>query len=204
MNSTPAAIPLRYVPFDKHHSKMKIIISILFGLSIFLLSFQKQDNIGKAIFDNNCKSCHLPNKATEIAPSFQNIRKDYGLKWTLDFIKDSRKLRDKGDVNALYSYYIFKKVKHTSFPVLESKFVIKVLDYVDKFPVDTLQNKHRLVSYQEKKRFVQQQLLIDTVTESKSGIYLDTLIYETEDTLKHDIENKRKSTRRYNPKKIKD
>lgn len=146
---------------------MKTFVTHAAGLSLFLLSFQRQYNGGKVIFENNCKSCHLPNKATKIAPSFQNIRKDYGLKWTLDFIKDSRKLRDQGDIKTLYSYYLFEKIKHTSFPVLESKYVIQVLDYVDSFPVDTLQYKHRLVSYQKKKQFVQQQLLIDTIMDNK-------------------------------------
>jgi len=183
---------------------MKTLIILLFGLSVFLLSFQKQDNVGKVIFENNCKSCHLPNMATKIAPSFQNIRKDYGLKWTLNFIKDSRKLRDQGDIKALYSYYLFKKIKHTSFPVLESKYVVKVLDYVDSFSVDTLQYKHRLVSYPEKKKFVQQQLLIDTVADSKGSIYMDTLVYTTDDTIKFDNKNNRQSTRRYNLKKKQD
>ena len=84
---------------------MKYLIVVIIGLSILLISFQKKDNGGKAIFENNCQSCHLPNKTTTIAPSFQNIRKEYGLKWTLAFIKDSRLLKKGKDIQALYSYY---------------------------------------------------------------------------------------------------
>jgi hypothetical protein len=169
--------------------------------SIIILSFQKEDNVGKAIFENKCKSCHLPNKATQIAPSFQDIRKDYGLKWTLAFIKDSRKLREQGDIKTLYAYYLFDKIKHTNFPALEPKYVIKILDYVDSFPTDTLAFKHRHVSYSDKKRFVELHKAKDTIAERQDIINLDTLVQTTEDTLNSNTQGVRQSSRRGNPKK---
>jgi len=166
-----------------------------------MLSFQKQDNIGKAIFENNCKSCHLPNKATEIAPSFQDIRKDYGLKWTLSFLKDSRKLMDKKDIKALYSYYLFQRVEHIRFPVLEPKYVIKVLDYVDGFKIDTSQFKHRLTSSLLKKRFVEYQLINDTLLKNSNIANIDTTNFIVNDSLKSEIGTRKK---RYIPKKKED
>lgn len=177
-----------------------MLIIFLSLLSIQLFSFQKQNKTGKVIFENNCKSCHSPKKLTEIAPSFQNICKDYGLKWTLGFIKDSRKLRDQGDINALYNYSFFNKTKHISFPALPSKYVIKVLDYVHSFPVDTMQYNHRKLSHSEKNKFAQQQLLIDSVMLKNSSIQMDRRSISTYDTLKLKIKNSRQHTRRYNPK----
>jgi len=55
----------------------------------------------------------------------------------IEFSQDSRKLMDKKDIKALYSYYLFQRVEHIRFPVLEPKYVIKVLDYVDGFKIDT-------------------------------------------------------------------
>ena len=180
---------------------MKTIIIILFGLAIFSLSFERQDNVGKAIFENNCKSCHLPNKTTDIAPSFQNIRKDYGLQWTLAFIKNSRQLKNEKDIRTLYSYYLFGSHEHIMFPVLEAKYVIKILDYVDKFPVDTSQFRHRLVSYSEKKKYVYEHLTKDTVR--KQINFVDTATSNNSedgiDTTQINLE--RKSYRRTNPKR---
>lgn len=175
---------------------MKIILVILFGLPIVLLSFSEQENVGKLVFEANCQSCHIPNKSTITAPSFQNIRNDYGLKWTLNFIKDSRKLMERKDINALYSYYLFGKSKHIIYPALESSAIIKILDYVDSFPVDTAQYKHRLVSYQEKKKFVQYQLRVDTVPESNQNVFYETIDYDADDTVKVNTNKKRTSTRR--------
>ena len=179
---------------------MKYIIIIIIGLSIFSLSFKKQDNIGKALFENSCKSCHLPNKATAIAPSFQNIRKDYGLQWTLAFIKDSRSLKNKKDICALYSYYLFGNHKHTMFPALKAKYVVKILDYVDKFPADTSQYKHRFVSYSQKQKYVYEHLAKDTIREQIN--WVDTTFSEgnknNTDTFQNNF--KRKSYRRTNPK----
>ena len=74
----------------------------------------------------------------------------------------------KKDVQTLYSYYLFDKHQHVSFPFLKAKYVIKVLDYVDRFLVDPSQFRHRYVSYSEKKRFVIRQLRVDTIKEKNS------------------------------------
>lgn len=170
---------------------MIIILLILFRLPIVLLSFSEKENVGKLLFEANCQSCHFPNKLTITAPSFQNIRNDYGLKWTLNFLKDSRKLMDQKDINTLYIYYLFGKRKHIIYPALESSAIIKILDYVDSFPLDAAQYKHRSVSYQEKKKFVQYQLRIDIVPESKQNVFYETIDYDAVDTVKVNTNKKK-------------
>lgn len=180
---------------------MKYIIITFFGLAIFLPSVEKQDNVGKAIFENSCKSCHLPDKATEIAPSFQNIRKDYGLQWTLAFIKDSRGLKNKKDIRTLYSYYLFGSHEHLLFSGLESNFVVKILDYVDKFPVDTFQFRHRFVSNSEKQKYVYEQLAKYTVRPKIKSVETAIMTENNDMFDTAQIESKRKGYRKTNPKR---
>lgn len=124
-------------------------------LSIILLAFQsKKQDIGKLLFQNSCASCHLPNKTTKNGPSFQKIRNDYGLDWTIRFLRNPMKMVDSGDINATYSYYLFNEIRHSGFGGLEKTYIISVLDYVDRLPLDSSQIKHRFVSKEEKLKFI--------------------------------------------------
>jgi cytochrome c len=144
---------------------MKHTFSCLTGFWLIasLNSFQQIDESGKLVFNQNCASCHLPNRQTEIAPSFQNIRKDYGLEWTVAFLRDQNKLLKNKDTRALYSYYIFHKTPHIRFPVLQKEYIVKVLDYVDSYPTDTSQYRHRLVRKTDKLVFIKKHISVDTV-----------------------------------------
>lgn len=166
-----------------------------------LYSFSSQDKVGKALFDHNCAGCHLPNKLKEFspsqfAPSFQNIRKDYGLKWTVSFLQNNYKMLEKKDVRTLYSFYSFGKLKHISWPQLEQKYIVAILNYVDSYPADPTQYKHRLVSEAEKTSYVREQLLKDTIKEPV--VLIDTSAY-VEDTTT--VELSRVGRRRAPPQK---
>jgi mono/diheme cytochrome c family protein len=87
---------------------MKVVLFIVLGLTALFFSLRPQDKVGKALFDQNCKSCHLPNKTVKLsetvsALSFQNIRKDYGVNWTVSFIQNNYKMHNKKDIRTLYS-----------------------------------------------------------------------------------------------------
>lgn len=131
------------------------IVLTICTLSIILLAFQsnKQD-LGKILFNQSCASCHLPDKTISTGPSFQKIRSDYGLKWTIRFLRNPMKMVDSGDINATYSYYLFNQIRHNSFPALEEKYIISVLDYVDRLSLDSSQINHRFVSKEEKLKFI--------------------------------------------------
>ena len=176
---------------------MKVILLIAILITAFLFSFNTQDREGKILFERNCGGCHYPNKAKEfaslqIAPSFQNIRKDYGLKWTVSFIQTNYKMLAKKDTRTLYSYYLFGKMKHVSFPAFEEKYIVKILDYVDGFPDAPSQYKHRLVSVPEKLKYVNEQVLKDTV-EPMMTVTADTSNYNQIDTANDGRRSRRRS-----------
>jgi hypothetical protein len=114
----------------------------------------QNDRIGEILYKQNCASCHIGNKTTQFGPSIQNIRKDYGVEWAVTFVKNTDKLIEKRDLNALYSIAVFYPVKHTRFPVLERSALIKIFDYVDKFKYDSTQTRHRRVAPELKQKYV--------------------------------------------------
>jgi hypothetical protein len=114
----------------------------------------QKDRVGGILYKQNCASCHIGNKTTQFGPSIQNIRKDYGVEWAVTFVKNTDKLIEKRDLNALYSIAVFYPVKHTRFPVLERSALIKIFDYVDKFKYDSTQTRHRRVAPEFKQKYV--------------------------------------------------
>jgi hypothetical protein len=128
---------------------IKFIISILI---LMLLSFKQPVETGKELFEKNCASCH---KATVyfVAPPFQKIRDDYGVKWTIDFVKDAMKLIEKRDMKALFGHYKFQ-LSQPSFNNLTNREIIKILDYVDSFPFDSTQYQYRKVSEIERRKYI--------------------------------------------------
>lgn len=133
---------------------LTFILTLTSIVVMFSAFRQDKKKIGQALFKQSCASCHLENKKTDIAPPFQSIRKHYGLKWTIAYLRDAEKLRAKGDINAEYNYYKYDKYNHLRFPVLEDKYIIMILDYVDSFKVDTTLYKDRTLTIDQKREFI--------------------------------------------------
>ena len=94
------------------------------------------------------------NKTTRFGPSIQHVTKDYGSKWAITFLKNTRELVSKDDINALYSIALFYPVKHTQFPGIDDDFAEAIFEYIDSFKYDSSQTNHRRVSFEIKRRFV--------------------------------------------------
>jgi hypothetical protein len=132
---------------------MKKLPIILFGFFIALSYSFRQEKSGEILFKENCAPCHAPNKPL-VGPPFQKIRSDYGLDWTVEFVQHSTSMIKAKDTKALYIYYLYKKMPHNTFPNLIRKDVIKILDYVDTFPYDSVQYQHRKDPSKMKQKFV--------------------------------------------------
>src|SRR5438309_12049644 len=98
----------------------------LLALPCSLLAFVPQQDRGKEGFQNLCASCHLPNKATAVAPSFQDIRRDYGTSWAIAFVHDGNRLRQQGDVRALYGHYRYGRKYCVYFPLLPRTDIVAI------------------------------------------------------------------------------
>lgn len=136
---------------------MRNINIILFLLLIITccFAFKQQDGIGKKLFEENCASCHEMNKSG-FAPSFKNIRQDYSLKWVVSFLRNSNDLIKSRDSRALCVYYRYEKIPHIRFPVLEEKYISKILEYVDKTATDTSQYVYQKMSEAGRQKFIKQ------------------------------------------------
>jgi hypothetical protein len=125
-------------------------------LSISLLGifcFAKQDKSGKTLFNQNCGSCHRPNN-TLIGPPFQRIREDYGLQWTVKFVRDNQLLLRQKDIKAQYIYLLYNKALQPKFSNLTSNDIVKILDYVDTFPYDSTYYSHRKVPDLDREKYI--------------------------------------------------
>lgn len=128
---------------------MRHLTTILPLIILGLLSFDKQNKTGKQLFEKHCSTCHRPNRAL-IGPPFQNIRNDYGLDWTLKWVKDNQALIKQKDPKAVYIYYAYNMILQPTFHELSNAEIKKILDYVDTFAIDTSQYGHRKLSDMEK------------------------------------------------------
>lgn len=138
----------------RFHNRDYFSIGILLILSLILWNTKQKDRTVEILYKEKCANCHIINKTTQLGPSIQNIRKDYGVEWAVTFVKNTDELITKRDLNALYSVAVFYPVKHTRFPVLEKAVIIKLFDYVDSFKYDSTQTKHRRVQSAVKQRYV--------------------------------------------------
>jgi hypothetical protein len=132
---------------------MRQPLLLLSILTFALLSFVRQDNNGKVLFEQNCSSCYSPNKIL-VAPPFQRIRKDYGLNWTVNFVNNYDSMLRARDSKALYIYHSYNELLQTRFDNLNKDDIIKILDYVDTFPFDSLKYSHRKVSESERQKYI--------------------------------------------------
>lgn len=62
---------------------------------------------------------------------------------------------EKRDIKALYTFYLYNQQRKPNFNLSKAQ-VQKILDYVDAYPVDKAQLKHRQLKDNEKLKFVLQ------------------------------------------------
>jgi cytochrome c551/c552 len=148
----------------RHYAKLRTLSAILMRpittiipfIIIGLLSFDRQNKTGKQLFEKHCSPCHGPNIALT-GPPFQNIRNDYGLDWTLKWVKDNQALIKQKDPKAVYIYYAYNMALQPAFHNLSNADIIKILDYVDTFAIDSSQYSHRKLSDMEKQKIIEEE-----------------------------------------------
>ena len=138
----------------RFNKRYLFVAGVLIILALASWDTKQKDRTGEILYKQNCANCHIGNKTTQLGPSIQKIRKDYGVEWAIRFVKKTDELITKRDLNALYSVAVFYPVKHTRFPVLQRSALIKIFDYVDSFKYDSTQTKHRRVSTTVKQKYV--------------------------------------------------
>jgi len=102
---------------------------------------------GKELFIYNCSPCHGENKYV-ITRSFQKIRDFYELDWLIGFIQNNDSLKKLNDVRIPN---IFRQ-SATAMPVyrnMSADDIISILDYVDSFPIDSVEYNRRKLNLSE-------------------------------------------------------
>ena len=100
---------------------------------------EKQSDIavnenGRMLFEQNCRSCHLPTKSFT-APPFQMIRKYMGNDWVYKIVKNNGEYYGK-DARITMLIDKGKGKAMTAFPNLSNADIDAICNYVDSFPFD--------------------------------------------------------------------
>src|SRR5687768_1834268 len=97
---------------------MKTLKKVLFAattLAFFGTSgAQAQQVDGKAIFEANCKACHSVTEDV-VGPALKDVDKRRDIKWIKGFVKNSQKMVQAGDKDAVALFEKFNKVPMPSF-----------------------------------------------------------------------------------------
>ena len=111
---------------------------------------------GKQLFMTHCHICH--NISTKkIGPPFQRIREDYGVSWTLDFIRNSERLiYEEKETRARYVFSLYAQSMMSTFPNLTDQEILAILDYVDSHKFNASMHKHRKAKIEEMREFVEE------------------------------------------------
>lgn len=110
---------------------------------------------GSQLFVTHCSPCHsIETKKT--GPPFQRIRDDYGLSWTLKFVRNSERLiYEEKDTRAQYVFSMYNQSMMSSFPNLSDQEIIAILDYVDSHEFNSIMYNHRTAKIEEMKVYVE-------------------------------------------------
>ncbi len=111
------------------------ILVILFTFSLSSLFAQDQAAVeaGKALFKNNCASCHNKNMKDKLTgPALGGIQERWGDDAALyEWIRNSQGLISKGHPRAVQLFNEWNKVVMTSFPNLKDEDIANIIAYIN-------------------------------------------------------------------------
>jgi cytochrome c551/c552 len=127
IKSVPVSDYLRYFLPMLRRSAVYITLFVLSGT----FAFAAPD--GKALFENNCASCHNPIKDAT-GPALQNVDKTFPSKdWVYNWVHNSGAVIASGDKFAVDLYNKWNHTQMTQFPQLSKDDIDAILKYVDEY-----------------------------------------------------------------------
>lgn len=113
---------------------MKTLKKVLFAAATLAFfgapEAQAQQIDGKAIFEANCKACHSITEDV-VGPALKDVDKRHEQKWINSFVKNSQKMVQAGDKNAVALFEKFNKVPMPSFEgALKDEDIEAVVAYI--------------------------------------------------------------------------
>ncbi len=109
---------------------MKKIIVIFFATIGFGTSVMAQNaETGKAIFTQNCTSCHAVGKQV-VGPDLMNVDQQRSQQWIISFVHSSQSVIKSGDTAAVRLYDEFNKTLMPDHPQLKDQDIIDIIAYI--------------------------------------------------------------------------
>ena len=86
--------------------------------------------LGETLFKANCTSCHKIHDKL-VGPALVGLVDKYEKKWLYEFIRDSQKMVQEGDLDAVAVYNEYNGSVMTAFPRLTNHDIDAILEYIE-------------------------------------------------------------------------
>lgn len=108
-------------------AKRTILVGIAGTLSLFNPSMAQD---GESIFKAKCSACHRVDGKKLVGPGLGNIGDKRSQEWLISWIKDSQKLINSGDADAVAVYEEYNKIAMQAFPELTDAEIISMIAFL--------------------------------------------------------------------------
>jgi cytochrome c2 len=85
---------------------------------------------GETIFKNNCTTCHATSTEVVVGPGLAGVTKRHNEAWLLSWIRNSQKMVQSGDKNAVEIFNKFNKIPMPSYDFSDDQ-IKSVLRYIE-------------------------------------------------------------------------
>ncbi len=118
---------------QKEKSTCRQRIYTLFLLFAFLFAnyFSNAQTSGEDIFKQNCVVCHRTDDQTMVGPGLKGINEKRSEEWLISWIRNSQKLIDSGDKDAIAIFEEYNKIQMLPYEMYSDDEIKSVLAYID-------------------------------------------------------------------------
>ena len=107
----------------------KRITLFLVTISFCAVALAQNAETGKAIFTQNCTSCHAVGKQV-VGPDLMNIDQQRSQQWIINFVHSSQTVIKSGDTAAVRLYGEFNKTLMPDHPHLKDQDILDIIAYI--------------------------------------------------------------------------
>jgi nitrate reductase gamma subunit len=109
----------------------KVILTLILTLLLAMPSKMASADKGQELFESTCASCHSTGTNKIVGPGLQGIKLRRPEAWLIEWVKDSKKLIDSGDPDAVKVFNEYKKMAMPPNPSLSDEDILAIFAYVD-------------------------------------------------------------------------
>ncbi len=120
------------------HNKWLIPVALLLLLAIFNMRQSHAQSVGEKLFNQSCLVCHSLGTERKVGPGLEGINQKRTEEWLINWIKNSQKMIEEGDEQAIAIYEEYNKVAMMPFDFMSDEEIRSILTYIDDAATETV------------------------------------------------------------------